>query len=88
MKNTGIVRHIDCLGRVVIPKEIRSTFGIAEGDPIEIYVDEDCIIFRKYQTSCTLCGENNTRLLIPFKDKLICKNCINLTSLIKDKANA
>lgn len=50
MKATGIVRRIDNLGRVVIPKEIRRTHGIKEGDPLEIFVDSsDGIIFRKYQ---------------------------------------
>lgn len=48
MKATGIVRRIDDLGRVVIPKEIRRSLGIREGDPLEIYVDSDGIIFRPY----------------------------------------
>lgn len=51
MKATGIVRRIDDLGRVVIPKEIRRTLNIKEGDPLEIYIDHerDEIIFHKYQ---------------------------------------
>ena len=49
MKATGIVRRIDDLGRVVIPKEIRRTMRIREGDPVEIYTDkEGGVIFRKY----------------------------------------
>ena len=49
MKATGIVRRIDDLGRVVIPKEIRRTMHIREGDPLEIYTDSDGgVIFRKY----------------------------------------
>ena len=49
MKSTGIVRRIDDLGRLVIPKEIRRTFRIREGDPVEIYVDrEGEIILKKY----------------------------------------
>ncbi len=49
MKATGIVRRIDDLGRVVIPKEIRRTMRIREGDPLEIYTDNDGrVIFRKY----------------------------------------
>ena len=49
MKATGIVRRIDDLGRVVIPKEIRKTMRIREGDPLEIYTDKDgAVIFRKY----------------------------------------
>ena len=49
MKATGIVRRIDDLGRVVIPKEIRRTMRISEGDPLEIYTDrEGEVIFKKY----------------------------------------
>jgi AbrB family looped-hinge helix DNA binding protein len=49
MKATGIVRRIDDLGRIVIPKDIRRTLGIREGDPLEIYTDrEGCVIFKKY----------------------------------------
>ncbi|MBQ8215462.1 MAG: AbrB/MazE/SpoVT family DNA-binding domain-containing protein [Clostridia bacterium] len=56
MKATGIVRRIDDLGRVVIPKEIRRTMRIREGDPLEIYTDrEGEVIFKKY----SLMGELN-----------------------------
>ena len=49
MKATGIVRRIDDLGRVVIPKEIRRTMRIREGDPLEIYTDNDGeVILKKY----------------------------------------
>lgn len=48
MKATGIVRRIDDLGRVVVPKEIRRTLGIREGDPLEIYTDNGAVIFKKY----------------------------------------
>lgn len=48
MKSTGIVRRIDDLGRVVIPKEIRRTLGIHEGDPLEIYVEPGSIVFKKH----------------------------------------
>ena len=48
MKTTGIVRRIDDLGRVVIPREIRRNLGIREGDPLEIFIHEDCICFKKY----------------------------------------
>ena len=57
MKATGIVRRIDDLGRVVIPKEIRRTMRIREGDPLEIYTDrEGEVIFKKYSPI----GELNT----------------------------
>lgn len=49
MKATGIVRRIDDLGRVVIPKEIRRAYGIKEGDPLEIFTSEDGITVRPYE---------------------------------------
>ena len=48
MKATGIIRRVDDLGRVVIPKEIRRTLKIREGDPLEIFLENDCICFQKY----------------------------------------
>lgn len=60
MKNTGMIRRIDDLGRIVIPKELRSARGIREGDPMEIYVDDDFIILRKYATGCVFCGETDS----------------------------
>lgn len=49
MKATGIVRRIDDLGRVVIPKEIRRSLRIREGDPLEIYVEDGAVIYKKYR---------------------------------------
>ena len=52
MKATGIVRRVDDLGRIVIPKEIRRTLGIREGEAMEIYTDSDgSVIYRKYSHS-------------------------------------
>lgn len=51
MKATGIIRRVDDLGRVVIPKEIRRNLGIREGDPLEIFLHEDSVCFKKYTTS-------------------------------------
>ena len=48
MKATGIIRRVDDLGRVVIPKEIRRTLRIREGDPLEIFLENDCVCFQKY----------------------------------------
>ena len=57
MKATGIVRRIDDLGRVVIPKEIRRTLRIREGDPLEIYTERDGeVIFKKYSPTGDLTG--------------------------------
>lgn len=60
MKATGIVRKVDELGRVVIPIELRRTFGIAEKDPLEIYLDDHQIVIEKYKASdnaCIITGE-------------------------------
>lgn len=73
MKSTGIIRRVDELGRVVIPIEIRNQFNIAEKDPIEIYVDGSSIILKKFEPNCIFCG--NTKNLLNYHDKLICKNC-------------
>jgi stage V sporulation protein T len=54
MQETGIVRRIDELGRVVIPKEMRKTLRIREGDPIEIYTDKDHLVFKKYSPISTI----------------------------------
>ena len=56
MKDTGIVRRIDVLGRVVIPKEIRKTLKINEGDPVEIYTEKDALVIKKYSPVKTLGG--------------------------------
>lgn len=59
MKSTGIVRKVDELGRVVIPIELRRTLGINEKDALEIYVDDDRIILKKYMPNmtCAITGE-------------------------------
>ena len=58
MKATGIVRRVDDLGRVVIPKEIRRTLKIREGDPLEIFLeDNECVCFKKYSALGSLSEE-------------------------------
>lgn len=75
MKATGIVRRVDDLGRIVIPKELRCTYGIKEGDPLEIFVSDQGIVFRKYINPdvCRLCGRDYG--LIEIDDVTICKSC-------------
>ena len=57
MKSTGIVRKVDELGRIVLPIELRRTLDIAEKDAIEIYVDGESIILKKYEPTCIFCGD-------------------------------
>ena len=74
MKSTGVVRRVDELGRIVIPIELRRTLDIAEKDALEIYVDGEQIILKKYEPACIFCGE--VRDVVNYKGKNICKNCI------------
>ncbi|MGH0939942.1 AbrB/MazE/SpoVT family DNA-binding domain-containing protein [Bacillus mycoides] len=57
MKNTGVVRKVDELGRVVIPVELRRTLGIAEGTALDFHVDGENIVLRKQDKSCFVTGE-------------------------------
>lgn len=78
MKSTGIVRKVDELGRVVIPIELRRTLDIEEKDALEIYVDSDRIILRKYEPACVFCGSADE--IVNFKGKNICQECLNSMS--------
>ena len=74
MKATGIVRKVDELGRIVLPIELRRTLGIEIRDPLEIFVEGESIMLRKYAPACILCGETDD--LVEYKGKKICRNCI------------
>ena len=73
MKSTGIVRKIDNLGRVVVPMELRRTLGIEQKDPVEIFVDGDQIILRKYQANnaCAVTGEVSNENVSVLGGKLV-----------------
>jgi len=75
MKATGIVRKVDELGRVVIPIELRRTLDIQIKDPLEIFVNEDSIILKKYSPACIFCG--GAKDIRRIKDKNICIDCIS-----------
>lgn len=74
MKSTGIVRKIDSLGRIVLPIELRKSLAIDVKDPVEILVKDDCIVLKKYEHTCIICGERKPRLRV-FKGKLLCTEC-------------
>jgi transcriptional pleiotropic regulator of transition state genes len=79
MKSTGIVRKVDELGRVVIPIELRRTLDIEEKDALEIYVEGEHIILKKYAPACIFCDD--ARDIRQYKGKNICKACLDeLTS--------
>ncbi|WP_024833805.1 AbrB/MazE/SpoVT family DNA-binding domain-containing protein [Ruminiclostridium josui] len=74
MKSTGIVRKVDNLGRVVLPVEIRRTMGIDLKDPIEVFVDGQSIILKKYEPECIFC--KNAKDVQSYKGKNICSCCL------------
>lgn len=81
MKSTGIVRRVDELGRVVLPIELRNKFGITEKDPMEIYVEGNSIILKKYEPNCIFCGD--TKKLLDYEGKLICQKCAKKIANLK-----
>lgn len=74
MKATGIVRKVDELGRIVIPIELRRTLGIDIRDAMEIFVDGEKIILRKYEPSCIFTGSADD--LIFFHGKMVSRECL------------
>ncbi|MED1787590.1 AbrB/MazE/SpoVT family DNA-binding domain-containing protein [Brevibacillus laterosporus] len=75
MNAKGIVRKIDDLGRIVIPKELRDSNGLSSGTPMEMFVDGDRIVLRKYEPGCVLCGSVQD-LEMHKSGKLVCKGCL------------
>jgi len=73
LKSTGVVRKVDELGRVVVPIELRRTHGIQIGDPMEIFVDGERIILKKYEPACIFCGQADE--MRHFHGKNICAFC-------------
>lgn len=74
MKATGVVRKIDELGRFVLPIEIRKSLNLNCKDAVEIFVDNDKIILKKYEPSCIFCG--NADQVSDVYGKLVCAECI------------
>ena len=76
MKSTGIVRKVDELGRIVLPIELRRTLNISEKkDALEIFVDGNQIVLKKYEPACVFCGSADD--VTNFKGHNICKKCIS-----------
>lgn len=73
MKATGIVRKIDDLGRVTLPIELRRNLNLELKDPVEIFIEGDLIILKKYEPACVFCGEAND--VENFRGKNVCKSC-------------
>lgn len=81
MKSTGMVRKVDDLGRLVIPSEIRREHLVESGTPMEIFIDGESIILKRYNPGCIFCGENRT--LVRYREQLVCPECIKVLNGIK-----
>ena len=80
MKSTGIIRKVDDLGRIVLPIELRRTLDIAERDELEIFMEGDQIVLRKFEPACIFCASD--RRLVDFNGKNVCRDCIRKMSEI------
>ena len=86
MKSTGTVRKIDELGRVVIPKGIRTDMDFKKKDSVEFLIDQDMIVLKKYYPACTFCGEKekDEDNRYEFSDKTVCKSCAQWVSVMNN----
>ena len=71
---TGIIRHLDELGRIVIPIEIRKRFGLTERDALEITVKDQTILLSRPRSACIFCGA--TRSLLEHRGRGVCEDCV------------
>ncbi len=74
MKSTGMVRPVDELGRIVLPKELRRSLSINPRDSVEIFTDGDRIVLQKYEPACIFCG--NADHVVYYEGKRICSDCL------------
>ncbi len=74
MGDTGIVRRVDDLGRIVIPMELRRTLGINVKDPMSISVSGEKIILKKHRDVCAICGSTDD--VVQVKSRPVCSDCV------------
>lgn len=74
MKSAGVVRKIDELGRIVVPIELRKSLNIGKREAVEISLENDCILIRKFEPGCCLCGSTDNLLF--FNGNKVCEECI------------
>ena len=75
MKSTGILKSVDELGRIVLPKKMRESLDIDVRDQVEIFVEGDRIILKKYAPTCIFCDSDLDVFL--FNGKRLCRTCLN-----------
>ncbi len=82
MRATGIIRKVDFAGRLVLPPDLCDSLHIERGkDSLEIFVEDDHIILRKYAPACAFCGSFHD--LTEFENVKICGNCIKKIAKLK-----
>ena len=74
LRPVGDIRRVDRLGRIVIPVNVRKMFDLQEGSPLEMFIDGDKIVFRKYISQCAFCGSSEN--LKSLNDNFICESCL------------
>ena len=74
MRNTGVRKTIDDLGRIVLPKEIRKSLGLGIRSAVDLYVDGEKLIITKTKNECIFCNSRDN--LVEYKGKSVCEKCI------------
>jgi len=74
LKPAGVVRKVDQLGRIVLPKSLRKRYQMNEGDPVEILVQGDQIILERYRPRCVFCSSMEG--ITEYKNRYLCARCI------------
>jgi transcriptional pleiotropic regulator of transition state genes len=81
----GVVRQLDHLGRIVIPKEMRDSLKMETGDPVDIFIRNDVICIEKCKVQCTICGSTKEDKLLEVEGVHICNNCISKMAALSKK---
>ncbi len=74
MRTPGMIRKVDSLGRIVIPATLRSSLGVESGDLLEMTVEGEALVLKKFSCVCTFCGGRED--LVTYMDKPVCRQCI------------
>lgn len=82
MKPAGVVRKVDQLGRIVLPKSLRKRYLMNEGDPVEIFVQGDHIILERYRPKCVFCSSMVD--VVEFKERYVCLSCMTDMNQLKN----
>jgi transcriptional pleiotropic regulator of transition state genes len=83
VKPAGVVRKVDQLGRIVLPKSLRKRYNMNEGDPVEILVSGDHIILERFRSRCVFCS--SMEQVSDFKGRHVCAECMGEMIELRDK---